>query len=182
MSDDNHPDGEVSIGREAEFVDTSGNSKVKQRLPLEVDMDPDRPREDIPNQSGALAPGMFDLGRKHRHLEPRMGANRNGSDTGCRCLPIRKCVDSHLGLQSKWYDLERPVTGRERPRRHIWVWSNDDRGPEFGRPLALSLESSHGHLPGGGGGHFELNVFGTQSPANNAPDNRTRSPEVMDRI
>ena len=137
MSDDDHPDGEGRIGHEAEFVDTSGNSKV-----LEVDMEPDRLREDIP--------GMLYLGRKQHHLEPPDGANRNGSDTGCRCLLIRNCVDSHLGLQSKW-------SGKERPGRHIWVWPNNDRGPEFGHPLALSLEITwdrkvHTDIYRGGGG------------------------------
>ena len=36
-------------------------------------MDPDWPREDIPDHSGALAPGMFDLGQKQHHLEPPDG-------------------------------------------------------------------------------------------------------------
>ena len=43
------------IGHEAEFVDTTGNRKGKQHLPLGEDMDPDWPREDIPNHSGALS-------------------------------------------------------------------------------------------------------------------------------
>ena len=36
-------------------------------------MDLNWPCEDIPNQSGALALGMFDLGRKQHYFEPPDG-------------------------------------------------------------------------------------------------------------
>ena len=55
MSDD-HSDGEGSVGHEAEFVATTGSREVKPRLPLEVDMDPDRPREDIQKPFGGRCP------------------------------------------------------------------------------------------------------------------------------
>ena len=55
MSDD-HPDGEGSVRHEVEFVATTGDKEVRPHLPLEVDMDPDRPREDIQNHSGGRCP------------------------------------------------------------------------------------------------------------------------------
>ena len=95
MSDDDHPDGEGRIGHKAELVDTTGNRKGKQHPPLEVDMDLDWPHGDIPNHSSALAPGMFDLGRKQYHLELPYGGKPKWLGQGL----IRKCV---LGLQNKW--------------------------------------------------------------------------------
>ena len=53
MSDD-HSDGEGSVGHEADFVDTTGDMEVELRLPLEVDMEPGQPREDIRAHSGAV--------------------------------------------------------------------------------------------------------------------------------
>ena len=54
MSGD-HSDGEGSVGHEAEFVDTTGDREVELRLPLEVDMDPDRPCK-TPNPLGGHCP------------------------------------------------------------------------------------------------------------------------------
>ena len=74
MSGD-HSDGEGSVGHEAEFVTTSGDREVELRLPLEVDMDPDRPREDIRTHLGAVSPSVVDLGQEEqRRFEPPNGA------------------------------------------------------------------------------------------------------------
>ena len=76
MSDNDHPDREGRIGHEAEFVDTTGNRKGKQRLPLGVDMDPDWPREDIPNHSGGpLDRACLISAGSNIILSPRMGAD-----------------------------------------------------------------------------------------------------------
>ena len=82
-----HSDGEGSFGHEAKFVDTTGHREVELRLPLEVDMDPDWPREDIQAHSGMLPQTrLISVRRSSVVSSPRTEPNRNGPDTGCRCL------------------------------------------------------------------------------------------------
>ena len=66
MSDD-HSSGEGSDGHKADFVDTTEDMEVVLRLPREVDMEQDRPREDIRNPSGAVVPSEVTLGQEERH-------------------------------------------------------------------------------------------------------------------
>ena len=99
MSDD-YSDGKGSVGPDADFVDTTAETEVELRLPLEVDMKPDQPHEDIPTYSGAVDPDAVDLGQdEQRRFEPRTGLNRNGPDTCCRCLLFWNPVDCCRGLQ-----------------------------------------------------------------------------------
>ena len=90
MSDD-HSDSEDS-------VDTTGYREVELHLPLEIDMDPDRPHEDIRTHSFPRA-RLISVRRSSVVLSPQTGPNRNGQDMGCHCLSIRNHVDSRLGLQ-----------------------------------------------------------------------------------
>ena len=74
MSDD-HSDGEGSVGHEVDFVNTIGDMEVELRLPVEIDMEQDQPREDIRTHSGAVAPSAVDLGQEgQRRFEPTNGA------------------------------------------------------------------------------------------------------------
>ena len=73
MSDD-HSDGEGSGGHEADLVDTTEDMKIELHLPREVDVEQDRPREDIRKPPGAVAPGETALGQEERHrFEPLNG-------------------------------------------------------------------------------------------------------------
>ena len=65
MSGD-YSNGEGSVGHEADFVDATVDREVELRLPLEVNMDPDWPREDIRIHSGAVAPNAVDLGQEEQ--------------------------------------------------------------------------------------------------------------------
>ena len=102
---------------------SDADREVDLRLPLEVDMQPDKLREVGPAYTGPLI---------------RTGPSRNGLDMGCRCLSIWSYVDSCRGLQRKWQGLERAVLGREWPIRHIRA--NADRGLGLRRPLTFISE------------------------------------------
>ena len=72
MSDD-YSEGEGSVGPDADFVDATADTEVE--LPLEGDMKQDQPREDVPTYSGAVDPGLGDLGQdEQRRFEPPNGA------------------------------------------------------------------------------------------------------------
>ena len=53
MSGD-YSDGVGSVGPEADFVDATADTQVDLRLPIVVDMKPDKPREDVPAYPGGL--------------------------------------------------------------------------------------------------------------------------------
>ena len=93
---DGHSEGEDSVGHD--FVDTTGDREVELRLPQEVDMDPDRPREDIQTHYRGSLPRvrLISVRRSSVVSSPQTGPNRNGPDTGCRCLSIWNHVDSRL--------------------------------------------------------------------------------------
>ena len=146
-------DGEGWIGHRAELVDTTGNRKGEQYPPLEVDMDPDWPRGDIPNHSGALAPDMFDFGRRQHHLELPDGGKPRWFGHG---LSLPPDTDMHPGTAEQVVGLgtARHSQGATRPtyldlaqrRQEAGIWiptgfeSENNPGPE----------SSHGYLPRGG--------------------------------
>ena len=123
----------------AGFVDVTAYMEVDMRLPLEVDMQPDQLREDVPAYPAAGDPVVIGQDEQRR-FEPQTGPNRNGLDTGCHCLSIWNHVDSCRELRRKWQGLEWDVVGRERPIRHIRDLLNADRGPQLRRPLALISE------------------------------------------
>ena len=87
MSDD-HSDGEGSVGHEADFVDTTEDIEVGQR-PQEVDVEQDRPREDIRSPSGAVAPSEAALGQEEWHrFKPQNGARSKWHRHGLPLLII----------------------------------------------------------------------------------------------
>ena len=50
---------------------SSTETEVELRLPLEVDMKPDQPREDVPAYSGAIDPDAVNFGQdEQRRCEP----------------------------------------------------------------------------------------------------------------
>ena len=55
MSGD-YSDGEGSVGHDTDFVDATADMERDLRLPLEVDMKQDQPREDVHTYSGAVDP------------------------------------------------------------------------------------------------------------------------------
>ena len=145
-------------------------------LPLEVDMDLDRFHEEIKN-TRARCP-------EYGSSRPRAVSLRvPGWDQTkmCCCLLIWDShIDSHLELQSTWRGLERPVTVREWPGRHLWGWPNDVKGRELRFPLVSSLKKTPGVTspPGQlspGRAQFEPGCFVAES-TNNDLDPRTRSP------
>ena len=88
MSDD-HSDREGSVEHEADFVDTIGDMEVELRLPLEIDMEQDRPRENIRTHSGVVARArLISVRRSSVDLSPRMGPGLNGTDTDCPCRSL----------------------------------------------------------------------------------------------
>ena len=95
----NHSDGDGSVRHEAKFVDTTGDMEMELRLPLEVDMDPDRPREDIRTHSGAVAPSEVILGQR--------------------------CFEFPNGAKPKWpgYGLSLPLDTEPR-RQPPGAWNN----------------------------------------------------------
>ena len=181
MSDDDHPDVEGRVGHEAGFVDTIGNRNVKQRLPLEVDMDPDRPREDIPNHSGALALGMLDLGRKHHHLKPPDGGKPKWFGHGLSLAPDTEMRRQPHGAAEQ---VVGPRAARHRQgstmptylglaQRRQRAGIRTPTGFEFGKNPGLKKNVTWTFAA-----QFEPNCFVTESPANNALDNRTSAGAV----
>ena len=148
MSGD-HSDGEGSVGHEADFVGTTGDREVELRLPLEVDKDPDRPREDIRTHSGAVAPSAVDLGHEEqRRLKPPNWAkpkwHGHRLSLPLDTEPHRQPTAATAHVAWPGTARHRPVIGREWPNRHIRVLSNDDRGPGLGCPLASILKKNCG--------------------------------------
>ena len=80
-------DGEGSVGPDADFVDATAETEVELRLPLEVDMKPDQHREDdLPTRGPLIRMRLISVKMSSADSSPQTGLNRNGPDTGCRCL------------------------------------------------------------------------------------------------
>ena len=96
MSGD-YSDDEGSVKPDANFINTTVDTEVELRLPLEVDMKQDQPCEDVLTYSGAVDPSAVDLGHEEqrRFEPPPTGPNQNDPDTGFRCLslwsPVVRC-------------------------------------------------------------------------------------------
>ena len=83
-----YSDGEGSVEPDTNFVNTTADMEVELRLPLEVEMKQDQPREDVPTYSGAVDPGAVDLGQDERRLfEHPNGAKPKWRRNGLQ-LPI----------------------------------------------------------------------------------------------
>ena len=92
MSDD-HSDSEGNVGHEADFVDMTGDMEVELHLPLEVDMEQDRPHEDIRIYLGPL-PRMRLISFRRSSVDSshRTGPDINGPDTDCPFRSLRNPV------------------------------------------------------------------------------------------
>ena len=112
MSDD-HSGGEGSVGHEADFVDMTENMEVELRLHLEVDMELDRPREDIrTSHSGAIAPSEVDLGQEEQHrFEPPNGARPKWPRHG---LPLPTISEPRSPVTGAMANLGGPGVGLRR--------------------------------------------------------------------
>ena len=124
MSGD-YTDGEGSVGPDADFVDVTIETEVELRLPLEVDMKPDQPCEDVPTYSGAVDLDAVDFGQdEHRRFEPPSGAKPKWPR---HRLPLPIILepqnDRHIECP------EMVAIGRERPIRHTRDLPNADRMP-----------------------------------------------------
>ena len=109
MSGD-YTDGDGSVGPDADFVDVTTETEVELRLPLEVDMKPDQPCEDVPTYSGAVDLDAVDFGQdEHRRFEPPSGAKPK--------WPRHRLCPEMVAI------------GRERPIRHTRDLPNADRMP-----------------------------------------------------
>ena len=72
-------EGEGSVGHEADFVDSTANTDVDVRVPLEVDWRPDSPRGHVGATSGADHQCAVGLGQEEQcQFEPPNGPIRNG--------------------------------------------------------------------------------------------------------
>ena len=77
------------------FVDATAETDVELRLPLEVDMEPDWMRRDVPIYSGAVD---LDAVNPDPEAQVRFGPpNRSGPDTGCHYPTLRNPVGSYRG-------------------------------------------------------------------------------------
>ena len=150
MSDDGHLDGEGRIGYKTELVDTTGSRKGKQRPPLEVDMDPDWSRGDIPNHVGALAPGMQDIGQRQYHLELPDGVQPNWFRHGLSLPPdtdMRPGTTEQVvgpGTARHRQGATRPTyldLAQRRQKAGIRIPTN------FNSDNSPGPDSSHGYLP-----------------------------------
>ena len=177
MSGD-YSDGEDSGGHKAYFVDATANTEVDLHLPLEVDMQPDKPREDAPAYSGA--DDLGDISQdKQRRLKPPNGPNRNGPDTGCRCLSIWNHVDNCRGATAQ---VTGSGTGHCKQGAVIPTYpglaqrrqrAGTKTPTHFNFGKSTGLQSPDGQLPPLGE-QFELDPFGPDLPKVIDLDIRTR--------
>ena len=174
MSGD-YSNSEGSVGPEADFVNAPTDTEVDLRLPLEVDMQPDQLREDVPAYSGAVDP--VDLSQDEQC--------RNGPDTGCRCLliwqPRRQLPGATAEVAGSGTGRRRQVTAhptypgpaQRRQRDGIKTPTHFN----FGK--APGLRSPDGQLPPMGA-QFEPDPFGAYLPRTINPDHTTRRPAGND--
>ena len=96
MTSREQSDGEDSVGetRTNLFVDATAETEMELRLSLEVDVEPDRIREDVP-----IYPESIPIRKRSADLGPQTGPNRSGPDTDCRYLAPRNPVGSYRGLE-----------------------------------------------------------------------------------
>ena len=95
-------DGEDSVGetRTDRFVNVTAVTEVELRLPLEIDVEPNHIRMDVPINSGAVNLDAVDPDPEmQRRSYPRTGPTRSGPDTGFRCYAeLQNPIDSYWGL------------------------------------------------------------------------------------
>ena len=111
MSGD-YSDGEGSVGPDAEFVDVTVETEVELRLPMEVDMKPDQPREDVPTFPGDVDPDVVDLGQDVQcRFEPPSGARPKWP--GHR-LPLPRILEPRRPLSGATVQLAGSGDGRRK--------------------------------------------------------------------
>ena len=129
------------------FVDVTAETEVELRLPLEVDMEPERIRKDVP-----IYPGVVDLDvvgpdpeTQRRFGSANKGPNRSGPDTGFFKISVyyyfffTRIYKNMNGEQQNYITFHRNKLNRWTPPSRpplIWLTSKKPTPPTY---LTVSL-------------------------------------------